>query len=130
MDADTGQLVGALVLERTIRRRAQRVWRVMSFVAGVGLGLFAWPLGLAAFLFFQFLVYATYWHSTHSIEARTGLTSTEQAILFHSVDNGTAPHPPADWEEIEAMRGQVAADREARKREDGLPRINRKSADD
>lgn len=76
----------ALLAERTSRRRAQRLWRIASIIAGIGLGLVGWGWGLAAFLFFQFLVYATYWHSVRQLEQETGVPEGVQVVLLQRHD--------------------------------------------
>lgn len=79
-------IVEHLTLERAIRRRAQRMWRIISVVAGVLLGLLGWGWGAAAFLLFQFLAYATYWHSVRGMEQQLGISEQEQAALLAKLD--------------------------------------------
>lgn len=74
--------------EGAICRRAQRIWRVASVLAGAALGLLGWFVAAAlAFAFFQFLAYATKRHSMRNMERGTGMTiPMVQAMLQAHVD--------------------------------------------
>jgi hypothetical protein len=86
MERVPDSVVAELVAERLICRRAQRVWRIASVVAAVGLGLVTIWLGAIAFGFCQFLCFATRWHSVRDMEARTGLTESAQLFVLSQFD--------------------------------------------
>jgi membrane protein implicated in regulation of membrane protease activity len=80
------ELEQTLAVERALRRRGQWFWRIVSIVAAALLGLIGWPWALAGFVLFQFIVYATYWHSVRRMEQFTGLSEVEQAEVLAAVD--------------------------------------------
>jgi hypothetical protein len=77
----TDEEAAAFTLDQhNIARRARWMWRGAGIVSAVVLvvGFGWWGVAIGAFAWFQFLAYATSWHTYRDVQRATGLQEMEQ----------------------------------------------------